>query len=58
MNGTAEAGLSAEIEPGCEIIVPQKPNRPKMTTGEWLAIGTSSASIASMIVTIVSLLLK
>lgn len=58
MNGTVAVGSGARLEPGCEIIVPAKANRDKLSTGEWLAIGTSAASLTTMVATIVSLFKK
>jgi len=42
-----------KIEPGAEIIVPNKNERRKMTPGESLSLGTAIASIALIIVTII-----
>ncbi len=47
-----------KVEPGCEIVVPRKKIRRSMTTGEIVTIGTSTASLATMIVTMISLLKK
>ena len=47
---------SKDIQPGMEIVVPAKNLRKKMTTAEIVTIGSASASIATMIVTIVNLL--
>ncbi len=58
MNGTATVGKNAKLEPGCEIIVPTKPDKEGLRTGEWLAIGTSAASVATMVATIVNLFRK
>ena len=58
MNGTVAVGNGAKLEPGCEIIVPARAERDRMTTGEWLGIGTTAASITTMIATIVSLFIK
>ena len=55
MNGTVAVGSGATLEPGCEIIVPARQDKNRMTTGEWLGIGTSAASIATMVATIVNL---
>lgn len=55
MNGTVAVGGGAKLEPGCEIVVPARDEKNKLTTGEWLGIGTSAASITTMIATIVSL---
>lgn len=58
MNGTVSVGNNAKLEPGCVIIVPARAERDKLTTAEWLGIGTASASITTMVATIVSLFLK
>lgn len=57
MNGTvARADNKHKPMPGCEIVVPTKQRSHKMTTAELLAIGTSTASIATMIATIFNVL--
>ena len=56
MNGdVAKASRGAKIRPGCEIVVPQR-SISKMTTAETLTIGTSIASIATMVATLANLL--
>lgn len=55
MNGTVAVGAAARLEPGCEIVVPARSDKDKMTTAEWLGIGTSAASITTMVATIVNL---
>ena len=58
MNGTValpRSSSSKAIEPGCEIIVPSKDKRNKMSPAEILSIGTSTASLATMIATLVNL---
>ncbi|MBO4670288.1 MAG: SLBB domain-containing protein [Bacteroidales bacterium] len=55
MNGTVAVGSGARLEPGCEIVVPGRSDKDKLTTGEWLGIGTSAASITTMVATLVSL---
>jgi protein involved in polysaccharide export with SLBB domain len=57
MNGTvAKVGRGAKPTPGCEIIVPSKPKRDKSSIAEMLTIGTSVASIATMIATLANVL--
>ena len=59
MNGSVQQlgrRASKDIQPGCEIVVPTKPQRDKMTPQEMMTIGTSTASIATMIATLVNLL--
>ena len=58
MNGTVAVGSWAKLEPGCEIVVPPRNEKDKLTTGEWLSIGTSAASITTMVATIVNLFKK
>lgn len=48
-NGTIAKASKGKVEPGCEILVPSKATRtPNLTN--WLGIGTSLASLATMIV--------
>jgi len=53
MNGKVATGLSARIEPGCEIIVPQKPERSGTSLAEVLGITTSVVSTAVMVTTLI-----
>ena len=56
MNGTvARVGHNAKVRPGCEIVVPSKPKNTR-SLGEALAIGTSAASIATMVASIANIL--
>jgi protein involved in polysaccharide export with SLBB domain len=58
-NGTmAQVNHGAKITPGCEIIVPSKPKREAMTTAQWIGIGSSAASIGTMIATIIYMITK
>ncbi|MBR1688759.1 MAG: SLBB domain-containing protein [Prevotella sp.] len=57
MNGTvAQAGYRTKVQPGCEIVVPSKPKSGKLTPAELVAIGSGTASLATMIATIANLL--
>ena len=57
MNGTvAKADRKHKPMPGCEIVVPTKQRGHRLSTAELLAIGTSTASIATMIATIFNVL--
>lgn len=47
---------SDDIQPGCQIVVPSKKSKNKMSTAEILSIGSSSASIAAVVATIANLL--
>lgn len=56
MNGTiAKVSQNAKPKPGCEIVVPEKEIN-KMTIVEKMTIGTSVASIATMIATLANIL--
>lgn len=56
MNGTiGKVSHNAKPMPGCEIYVPEKALN-KMTTAEKLTVGTSVASIATMIATLANIL--
>lgn len=56
MNGTvAKLSHSAKPMPGCEIVVPAKATT-KMSIAETMAIGTSVASIGTMIATLANIL--
>ena len=58
MNGTVaklSKYKSSLIQPGCEIIIPSKPESKKMSVAEVMSIGTTSASLATMIASMVNL---
>lgn len=55
MNGKVAKGKMARIRPGCEIIVPNKPERNKLSVGEWVGIGSTVASLSTVIITVISL---
>lgn len=60
MNGTAATSKSRRFEPmpGCEIIIPMKDrdNRNRLSAAEVAALASSTASVATMVVTMVNLL--
>ena len=49
-------GKGEKPTPGSEVIVPTKPKTDASKLSQWLAIGTSTASIATMIATIANLI--
>lgn len=55
-NGTATRVDKGKVEPGCEIIVPKKGKRDMSNVMQWVSIGTSMASLATMAATIGNLL--
>jgi protein involved in polysaccharide export with SLBB domain len=59
MNGAVKqvgGRTSNDIEPGCEIVVPSKKQKRQMSTAEVMSMGTSAASIATMIITVANIL--
>lgn len=59
MNGTvAKKSYKTKVRPGCEIVVPTKPEKGGNSLAQWLSIGTSVASIATMVATMTNLLRK
>lgn len=59
MNGAVEKirkRNSNDIQPGTEIVVPTKQQTKRMTTGEVMAIASGSASLASVVVALISIL--
>ena len=59
MNGSVELlshHSKKAIQPGCEIVVPSKKTKRAMTTAETMSLGTSAASIATMIITVANIL--
>ncbi|MBQ4351947.1 MAG: SLBB domain-containing protein [Prevotella sp.] len=57
MNGkVAKVGHNAKVMPGCEIVVPSKPKKDPAAITQWLGIGTSMATIATMVATLANIL--
>ena len=57
MNGTvAKVNHNGKVRPGCEIIVPSKPKPTGNSLTQWLTVGTSVASVATIIATIAALI--
>ena len=56
-NGTMAKANEGKIEPGCEVVVPSK-SRNNNNLQQWLGIGTSMASLATMFVSIANLIKK
>lgn len=59
MNGAVEQlgrRSGKGIEPGCEIVIPTKKQGKRMTTGEVMAIASGGASLASVVVALISII--
>lgn len=58
MNGTVaevSGNSSKAIQPGCEIVVPAKPDKRGMSTAEVISLGTSIASLGAIIASMITL---
>lgn len=58
MNGSVQKisrYSSKAIQPGCEIVIPRKDERRKLSTAEVMSIATATVSMASMIVTLINI---
>lgn len=57
MNGNVRTvgSAGASIEPGCEIVVPSRPERDGMSVAEVMALSSSAATMATMVATLVNL---
>ena len=56
MNGmVAKAGYNNRPKPGCQIVVPSKKPRQGFGLQQWLSLGTTAASLGTMIATIANL---
>ena len=54
-NGTMAVASEGKVEPGCEIVVPSKAPRNPNAISQWLSIGTSLASLATMVIALTKL---
>ena len=59
MNGRVQvASKGAKVEPGCEIIVPERPERRGMSTAEVATLASAGTSMAMVVATLVNLFVK
>lgn len=54
-NGTVSQVGKGKVEPGCEIVVPKKGKRDLANLTQWIGIGSSLASLATMVVALTKL---
>ena len=57
-NGTIAKASKGKIEPGCEVVVPTKGPRNTNAITQWLGLGTTAASLAAVVASIVNLAKK
>lgn len=55
MNGTMAKAKNGKIEPGCEVIVPSKAPRNENALAQWMGIGSTMASLAALVASVVRL---
>ena len=55
-NGTIAKASKGDIEPGCEVVVPTKGPKDPNSITQWLGIGTSAASLATMFISVANML--
>ena len=55
-NGTMSLASKGKVEPGCEILVPQKGKKDTSRVMQWVSIGSSFASLATMVATIANII--
>lgn len=59
MNGmVSKASLGNAVQPGSEIVVPAKPEKRPLSVGEIVSIGSSTASLAAVVATVVNLIVN
>ncbi len=54
-NGTVSQVGKGKVEPGCEIIVPQRAKRDMSFLTQWISIGSSLTSLATLVVALTKL---
>lgn len=54
-NGTVTRVGKGKVEPGCEIVVPQKGKRDMSNLTQWISMGTSLTSLAAMVIALTKL---
>ena len=57
-NGKVHPVSGGKIQPGCEIIVPSKPERQANNAAQWVSIASASASLASVAATLTTLIIN
>jgi len=58
MNGNVSRAAGAQFEPGCQIVVPKKRETRALSAAEIMSIGTSTASLATMVVSLINMIKK
>ena len=57
-NGKVHPTFGGRVQPGCEIVVPSKPEKAPTSAAQWVSIASASASLASVAATITTLIIN
>lgn len=57
-NGKVHPVSGGKVQPGCEIIVPSKPDRKTSNAAQWVSIASATASLASVATTLTTLIIS
>ena len=57
-NGKVHPTCGGKVRPGCEIVVPGKPERERASAAQWVSIASASASLASVAATLTTLIIS
>ena len=57
-NGKVHPKCGGKVQPGCEIVVPSKPERERASAAQWVSIASASASLASVAATLTTLIIN
>ena len=57
-NGKVHPTRGGKVQPGCEIVVPSKPERQASNATQWVSIASASASLASVAATMATLIIN
>lgn len=57
-NGKVHPACGGKIQPGCEVVVPSRPERERTSVAQWVSIASASASLASVAATLTTLIIN
>lgn len=57
-NGKVHPACGGKIQPGCEVVVPSRPERERTNAAQWVSIASASASLASVAATLTTLIIN
>ena len=57
-NGKVHPTCGGKVQPGCEIVIPSRPERQQSNATQWVSIASASASLASVAATLTTLIIN